>query len=165
MRAAAAYRAYMKTMLLAFVAALALMGCGKSDGASDRSLVSATIERYFQATARGDGQTVCRSLTEQARHGFGALLDVPPARDCEANVRKVARRSRPMRAVRVSQVVIGDDRATAYVTSARPPYSNSVVLVREGASWKLLYLPAAIHKFQFPRIAAPGHEEHSRAAG
>jgi hypothetical protein len=154
----------MKTTLLAVAAALALMGCGKSDGPSDRALVQRTIEDYFQATARGDGETACRSLTDQARHGFGALLDVGVARDCEANVRKVARRSRPVRAVRVSQVVIDGDRATAYVTSERPPYSNSVALARAGGSWKLMYLPTAIHRFQLPRIAAPDHAEHARQA-
>jgi hypothetical protein len=151
----------MKTTLLVVGAVLALAGCGKSDGPSDRALVQGTIERYFQATARGDGETACRSLTNQARRGFGALLDVSAARDCEANVRKVARRSRPVLAARVSQVVIVEDRATAYVTSERPPYSNSVVLVRVGDSWKLLYLPPAIHRFQLPRIAAPHHGGHT----
>jgi hypothetical protein len=149
----------MKATLLTIAVVIALAGCAGSDGPSDRTLVQQTIARYFDATARGNGGTACRFLTEQARKGFQALLDVAPAGDCEANVRKVARRNLPLRATHVSQVVINDDRATAYVTSERPPYSNSVELARAGGSWKLVYLPTAIRKFQLPRIA--GHEHHA----
>jgi hypothetical protein len=146
-----------KTALAAIAVAIAVAGCGGSGGESDRDRVRVTVQEYFQATARGDGESACHSLTARARIGFGALLAVPPARTCEANVRKVARRSVPLRAARVSQVVVLGDRATAQVTSARPPYSSSVALARAGGSWKLLYLPVAIHKFQFPRLHAHGH--------
>jgi hypothetical protein len=139
-------------------AAVALAGCGDSGHVSDRSLVNQTIVRYFQATSRGDGGTACRFLTEQARKGFQALLDVTPARDCEANVRKVARRNLPLTATHVSQLMINDDRATAYVTSERPPYSNTVELAREGGSWKLVYLPTEIRRYQLPPLAE--HEHH-----
>jgi hypothetical protein len=145
------------TALPVIAVAMALAGCGGSDTIPDRERVRDTVQQYFEATARGDGNTACRSLTAQARKRFGALLDVPPARDCEANVRKVARRSVRLRATRVSQVVIVGDRATAQVTSARPPYNSSVALTREGDAWKLLYLPVAIHRFQLPRIHAHGH--------
>jgi len=63
----------------------------------------------------------------------------------------------PMHFTHVNQIVIDDHRATAYVTSERPPYTGSVVLARHGRSWKLLYLPVAIHRRQLPRVAAPPH--------
>jgi hypothetical protein len=147
----------MKTMVLTIAVLLALAGCGQSDGGSDRVLVERTIEQYFHAAAFGDGATACQFLTDQARHGFRALLDGPVARGCEANIRKVARTSLPLHFMHVNQIVIDDDRATAYVTSERPPYSNSVVLSREDDSWKLLYLPVEIRRVQPRRIAAREH--------
>jgi hypothetical protein len=146
-----------RTALPVLAVAIAVAGCGGSGGESDRERVRDTVQEYFQATARGDGDSACRSLKTNARTGFAALLAVPPARTCEANVRKVARRSVPLRATQVSQVVILGDRARAQVTSARPPYSSSVALARARGSWKLLSLPVAIHKFQFPRLHAHGH--------
>jgi hypothetical protein len=146
-----------RTALPVIAAIIAVAGCGGTNSISDRDRVRDIVQQYFGATAGGDGNKACRLLAEQARTGFAARLDVPPARDCEANVRKVARRSVPLRSTQVSQVVIAGDEATARVTSARPPYSSSVALAREGGSWKLLYLPVAIHRFQLPRLHAHGH--------
>ena len=147
----------MKRSLLMIAVVLTLAGCGHSNGDPNRAVVERTIEQYFHAAAFGDGETACHFLTAQARHGFGALLDGPVARDCRTNVRRVARASVPMHFTHINQIAIGDDRATAYVTSERPPYSGSVVLARHGRSWKLLYLPVAIHRRQLPRVAAPHH--------
>ncbi len=146
-----------KTALPMIAVIVAIAGCGGPDSGSDRERVRDTVQQYFRATAGGDGETACRDLTGQARKGFAALLAVPPAAGCEANVRKVARRSVPLRAIQVSHVVVIGDRATAQVTSERPSYTSSVTLVREGTSWKLLYLPVAIHAFQLPRIHSHGH--------
>jgi hypothetical protein len=146
----------MKKTLLLIAVLLALPGCGDSAGEPESARIRGTIGEYFHASAFGNGATACRFLTAQARHGFGALLDGSVARDCETNVRKVARRSLPLHATRVSQMVISDDRATAYVTSELPPYSNTVVLVREGGAWKLLYLPTQILRSQPARVAAKG---------
>ena len=151
----------MRATLLTIAVVVALAGCGGSDVVSDRAHVEQTITRYFDATSRGDGATACGLLTGQAREGFRALLDVPPARDCEANVRKVARRNVPLRPAEISQVVVAGDRATANVTAERPQYSNSVELAREGGSWKLARLPTEIRRYQLPRIAAPEHEHHA----
>jgi hypothetical protein len=150
----------MKRTLLTIAVVLAFTGCGHSDRVSDRALVERTIQQYFHAAAFGDGETACSFLTVQARHGFGALLDEPAARECRTNVRKVARASVPMHFTRVTKLLISDDRATAYVTSERPAYSSSVVLVRDSRSWKLLYLPVAIHRFQPPRVSAPDPHRH-----
>jgi hypothetical protein len=150
----------MRTTLFTIAVVVALAGCGDSGDVSDRALVQQTITRYFDATARGDGAIACGLLTQQARNGFQALLDVPPAGDCEANVRKVARRNLPLRPTHISQVVVADDRATAYVTSERPRYSNSVELARERDSWKLARLPTEIRRYQLPRIATPSHGHH-----
>ncbi len=147
----------MKRTLLTIAAVLMLAGCGHSDGSSNRAVVERTIEQYFHAAAFGDGETACHFLTAQARHNFRALLDGPVARDCRTNVKRVARASFPIHFTHVSQIAIDDHRATARVTSERPPYSGSVVLVRHGRSWKLLYLPVAIHTHQLPRVAAPHH--------
>jgi hypothetical protein len=146
----------MKTTLLTIAVLLTLAGCGGSHGVSDRAGVEGVIEEYFHATSVGRGEIACPLLTSQARHGFKALLDGRVARACVTNIRRVARTSLPMHATHVDQIVINDDRATAYVTSENPPYSNTVVLDREGGSWKLLYLPTAIQRFQFPRVAAKG---------
>src|SRR3954467_374122 len=115
----------MRTTLLTIAVVVALAGCGGSSGGSDRKLVEQAITRYFDATSRGDGGTACDLLTEHARKGFQAVLDVPPARGCEANVRKVARRNLPLRPTHISQVVLTTGRATAEVTAERPRYSNS----------------------------------------
>jgi hypothetical protein len=147
----------MKRTLLTIAVALAVAGCGHSDGGSNRGLVERTIGQYFHAAAFGDGETACHLLTAEARHGFGALLDGPVARDCRTNVKRVARASVPMHFTHINELVINDGRATAYVTSERPPYSGSVVLARRGRAWKLLYLPVAIHRRQLPRVAAPHH--------
>jgi hypothetical protein len=147
----------MKTTLLVIAVLLALAGCGDPGGTSERERVRGTVEQYFHAAAFGDGETACHFLTEQARHGFGGLLDGPAARDCETNVRKVARISLPLHAISVSWIVMNDDRSTAYVTSTRPPYSNTVELRRVGRSWKLLYLPTAIRRFQRPRVTRDSH--------
>jgi hypothetical protein len=147
----------MKRTLLTIAAVLVLAGCGHSDDSSNRAVVERTIEQYFHAAAFGDGETACHFLTAQARHNFRALLDGPVARDCRTNVKRVARASFPMHFTHVSQIAIDDHRATARVTSERPPYSGSVVLVRHGRLWKLQYLPVAIHTHQLPRVAAPHH--------
>ena len=149
----------MKAALLMIAVVLAMAGCGDGAGDPERDAVRGTIEGYFHATARGDGATACASLTEQARQSFAALLDVPPARDCEANVRKVARRSLPIRAVHVNDLLINGDRATAYVTADRPAYSSSEVLVRESGSWACRtscrdpQVPATAHRAPPPRSA------------
>ena len=150
----------MKQALLVTVLVLALAGCGRSDDVSDRADmdradVQRTINQYFHATAFGDGETACGFLTAQARHGFRAVLDAPPSRGCETNIRRVARRSVPLHFTHVGQIVMEDDRAMAYVTSDHPSYSNSVVLVRQGGSWKLLYLPTEIRRRQLPRVSHP----------
>jgi hypothetical protein len=150
----------MRTALITIAVVAALAGCGDSGDVSDRTLVQQTITRYFDATSRGDGGTACGLLTEQARKGFRAVLDVPPARDCEANVRKVARRNVPLRPTHISQVVLTTDRATAEVSSERPRYSNSVELARDRGTWKLARLPTEIRRYQLPRIAAPSHGHH-----
>ena len=150
----------MKAALLTIAVVLAIAGCGGSDGNSDRQAVEGTIQQYFRATAHGDGATVCPSLTERASHAFAALLDVGPAQTCEANVRKVARRNLPLRATHVTRIAIADDRATADVVSERPPYSATVVLVRQDGRWKLAFLPVEIRRFQLPRIADPTHHHH-----
>jgi hypothetical protein len=146
-----------KAVLPVMALVIALAGCNGSGGNSERERIRGIVQQYFEATADGDGRTGCSSLTQHARRGFSAVLAVPPSRNCEANIRKVARRSLPLRAIRVSEVVTVGERATAQVDSARPPYSTSVTLARQGGSWKLLYLPVAIHRFQFPRLHAHGH--------
>jgi hypothetical protein len=150
----------MKTRLLAIALVLALAGCGGTDRMSERDRVRATIGQYYHAVSFGDGETACRFLTAQARHALPGLLKGAAARDCEANVRKLARVSLPLHATSVSGIAINGDHATAYVTSGQPPYSNTVELTREGGSWKLLYVPTALPRAENPRVAGPGHGLH-----
>ena len=150
----------MKAALLTIALLLALAGCGGSDGDSDRDRIQKRIQQYFQAAARGDGAAVCHSITEPASHGFGALLDVPPARTCAANVRKVARRNVPLQATQVTKITVAGEHATAYVVSGRPSYGETVELVRQHGAWKLARLPVAIRRYQLPKIADPTHHHH-----
>ena len=145
----------MKTTLVMVAVLLVLAGCGAAPARmSDRDRVEGAIEQYFHAASIGRGEIACPLLTSQARHGFRKLLDGPVARDCNTNIVSVARASLPLHHTSVSRVVVNGDRATAYVTSAIPPYSNTVTLVRVGSSWKLLYLPTAIHRSQPARVPA-----------
>ena len=113
-------------------------GCG---GESDEEKVRDTLERFADATARKDFQTLCddlfaTKLVEEVRRSVACELALKNSSLGDAQKPKLE-----IRAVKVD-----GDRATADVTSSaanQPRSEDKVELIREGEEWRIISLSSS----------------------
>jgi hypothetical protein len=117
-----------KELLALSALLIALAGCG----ASDEERVTATIKRFNQAAAEGDGKKACEQLTPAAR-ATGGLR-------CEAVIDQLGRlggeaAKRRLAAVEVRNVRVNGNTATA---EAQIPTQNPTTLQLEKIPYRAL---------------------------
>ncbi len=125
--------------LLALLAAAATVfaGCG---GESDETKVRETLDRFADATARKDYQTICdllsRDLVEEVRK-----VNLPCEVAFKRGLEDVERPS-----LRVQRVAVDGNTATATVRSSaanQQPSQDEVRLVKEAGQWRVASLATA----------------------
>jgi hypothetical protein len=123
------------------VVVLGAMGCGRDSGPSTSNppaQVRAVVERFGQATARKDYQTICDTLLARALVRKVEALGLP----CEVALQRGLGDVRaPMLEVR--QVVVRGDRALASVHSeaaGQAPSDDAIEVVKEDGDWRIASL-------------------------
>jgi hypothetical protein len=149
-------------MCAACLVAVALAGCGgDDDGSGDTTTdprpgsaqrdVRAAVDEYVAALAGGDPAAMCAVLTDRAK---AAVKEFLPSTDtsagCEDVARRLARRSVPLRRVKVDRISVSGQVATARINSRRPAYESEVQLTNEDGGWKISYPPGVLEKFSTP---------------
>jgi hypothetical protein len=152
------------------VAAAVAAGCGGDDSPSSQSAadpqpgsaqrdVRGAIQQYVKALSGPDPGQACAVLTDRAK---GALRDFLPSNDrsadCDEVAKRVARRSVALRRVKVSQVAVRGQTATARIVSRKPAYESAVLLSNEDGGWKINYPPGLLEEFTTPP-GVPLHDD------
>lgn len=117
---------------MAALAAVYLTACGGGDQAE----ITKTIERFYAAASKGDGEEACKQLTTDARTPVSGL-------ECEVSINQLGRlgggtAKRRLAAVEVSDVRVEEDEATALVRiPTQTPVTLRLEKVRERVlQWK-----------------------------
>jgi len=146
----------------ACLVAVLLAGCGGDDaGSSDTATeprpgsaqrdVRAAVNDYVEALAARDPAALCGVLTDRAKAAVKEFLPSTDTSDsCEEVAKRLARRSVPLRRVKVDRISVSGQVATARINSRRPPYESAVQLTNEDGGWKISYPPGVLEKFSTP---------------
>lgn len=138
----------MKRLIAFAFCALLLGGCGGARaGGSEAGPVSAVVNRYFSAFARGDGPGLCALLTPGAQATMVAVVDADEREAGRAggprSCTEAARSFGPVTLfddAKVLSVSISGDAATAKV-KVGGLHEASVTLSRTAEGWVLSKLP------------------------
>lgn len=132
----------MLSLGLATVAAVLSSCGGDNDSQNDEAQIRETVEGFYRAFGRGDGEDACSRLTDDVAsrmaadltsvaHDFGDLEDVEPGQLSCADVVERADQPGEGRAFAVSSIEIDGDHAKAVIERD----AGTVALVREGDLW------------------------------
>jgi hypothetical protein len=132
------------TAIAATALALAVAGCG---GGDDKSAVESTIHSYLNAFVSGDGAKACSLMSDTTRTRFVARAGpVYKTGNCGVAIDKIRNQAGPavlaaLKGVKVSDVKVTGDTATAKLTSGKS--FTSTTLVKQSGSWKVSAVPGA----------------------
>jgi hypothetical protein len=136
-----------RVAVVAFVAALAVTGCGGGGGPSDQEKIKTTLTTYYEAFATGDSPTACdqlakdtvETLEKQAKgRTCPQVLDAALQRPGYASVAQRLRRAT------ITRVTIAGDKATVSINVPGVPASAKrvpVLLKKDGDAWKITNAP------------------------
>jgi Putative lumazine-binding len=124
-----------RRLLVLLVAAALVAGCGRE---SSEEQVRSSLDRFAQATAEKDFQTLCddvfaTKLVEEVRRSVACELALKNSSLGEAEKPKLE----------ILSVKVDGDRATADVRSSaanQPASQDTVELIREGDEWRIISL-------------------------
>jgi hypothetical protein len=120
----------------ALLLCLAIAGCG-GGGSDDTEQVSDVVKSFVDAGNHRDAGAACALLAKQQ---LAAVRKVGGGGSCASVVGGLLTRAQGNTSVKVDQVRVQGDRATADVTVRQgngPPRSQSLLLVREDGEWRL----------------------------
>jgi hypothetical protein len=129
-------RASATALAAALILCLALAGCG-GGGGDDTEQVSDVVRSFVDAGNHRDAAAACALL---ARQQLQAMRKVGGGGDCATVVGSLLTGASGNTSVKIDQVRVDGDRATADVTVRQgdgPPRSSSLLLVREDGEWRL----------------------------
>lgn len=140
---AAHYDAPVRPIMSALIfTALALSGCGSSDGAdtgtSDRALIAATVQHYNEAINRKDWNAACATRTVQDQAAMAHL-----AGSCERGFSSMFAKSPPLPKQEVFDLRVHGNQATyrtrAVGTAVDPssPLQDQLLAVKQDGEWRL----------------------------
>jgi hypothetical protein len=151
-----------RELCAACLVAVVLAGCGGDDpGSGDTATeprpgsaqrdVRAAVNEYVDALAGDDPAAMCEVLTDRAKAAVQGFLPSTDTSDsCETVAKRLARRSVPLRRVKVDRISVSGQIATARINSRSPPYESAVQLTNEDGGWKISYPPGVVEKFRTP---------------
>jgi hypothetical protein len=159
------------TLGTAVLAVFALGSCGGDGGGGSTPEESQGSGRggprqvgvaSLDGLRRQDFDAVCETLAPQGRGVLASLLpSTSRPSSCEDVAARVARRSVPLRRVRVRGVTVSGTSATVRIRSTDPAFESGVLLAKGEDGWRIAYPPGFITKLKTP----PGVKEHEEEPG
>jgi hypothetical protein len=125
------------------LAALAVAGCGGVGGSEpkdERAEVEASLTAYYKAFASGDSETACNHL---AGNTVAQLERAAGGRPCAEVLDRALKRpdyakvAPKLAGVKVTEVNVAEDKATARATVPGVGKSTRVPLIKEDGTWKI----------------------------